>query len=661
MRYLSKNFYALSLLVVTGGVAQAQSVSYNNVSPSFHVSSGAVTGDFNQDGKADVATAVSDQNGVLNTIAIEFGSGNGTFSAGPTIALGATITGLAAGDLNGDGRPDFLVTSAASQEMLILLNTGGGKFAAPVVLALPGLEPGEYGNIQVADFNKDGALDVLVSTSLLWFGDGKGHLKGPVTILPYNPNGQALVGDFNGDGYLDVAVTYPYSPQVSVFLNSGLGVFSQFGNAFIIPANFQPALFAVGDFNGDGKADLIMVNPKTSQIQALLNDGSGALTAQTPFYASTPGTITGVQVADLDGDGHADLILLDNEVSTLFGKGDGTLGPRYDYYEDINFSAAQNGTVLLADFNNDGKPDLLTYSSGESELLLSAPVSPITIVSNPVFAGFGALGQTTVAWNAPGHDSVQVVVGSPSGVPLTGVSGSSGSAITLQWVSDGLPFYLIDVSNGAVLGSVVAHVVSGLSPIQLPASLSATPISMPPLGQGDVSNGLGVTTISWSADPAHYGSVYVTVGTPTGPALTGLSGPNGSAQTGVWASDGLQFFLIDAATGSVIGSTTAHVATLGTLPTMVTATPNPATGNASGLAQVSISWETSQSSQIVITVGAPGGPVFASGGQQGSASTAFWVSNGLQFFLQDVSGGKPLTAANTLASVTVTVKAGAAP
>jgi Ferritin-like domain len=90
---------------------------------------------------------------------------------------------------------------------------------------------------------------------------------------------------------------------------------------------------------------------------------------------------------------------------------------------------------------------------------------------------------------------------------------------------------------------------------------------------------------------------------------------------------------------------------------VITASPNPATHTANGDAMTTISWSAPAGvTSVMVTLGSPTGPVFADGGQTGSAPTGNWVSNGLTFYLQNVTGGLPLTAANTLGTVVVTVQ-----
>jgi hypothetical protein len=90
---------------------------------------------------------------------------------------------------------------------------------------------------------------------------------------------------------------------------------------------------------------------------------------------------------------------------------------------------------------------------------------------------------------------------------------------------------------------------------------------------------------------------------------------------------------------------------------VITASPNPATHSSNGDATTTISWNAPAGvTAVMVTIGSATGPVFADGGQTGSATTGAWVSNGLTFYLQNVTGGLPLAAANTLGTVVVTVQ-----
>ena len=178
-------------------------------------------------------------------------------------------------------------------------------------------------------------------------------------------------------------------------------------------------------------------------------------------------------------------------------------------------------------------PLLPLYNSGSS----------ISVTDTPAEA------QQTVSWVVPDYPNVEVHVGSPSGALFAAGTGS-GSAVTGRWVSDGMQFYLQDVTNGKPL-TLANTIVTATAHIPQSDSLIATPQRMNP---GDGS-GLGVTTLSWSARSSF---VTVHVGSATG-ALFAAGGSTGTATTGKWASDGMVFYLVDGYSSQTLQTVTVQV------------------------------------------------------------------------------------------------------
>ena len=212
---------------------------------------------------------------------------------------------VAVGDFNGDGKLDLAVANEFSYTVTILLGNGDGTFTPTADSPATGVYP--Y-SVAVGDFNGDGKLDLAVAnegsdtvTILLGSGDGEftpaaspGTGSGPVSVA---------AGDFNGDGKLDLAVTNYFSDTVTILLGNGDGTFT----AAASPATgANPNSVAVGDFNGDGKLDLAVANHGSATVTILLGNGNGTFTAaaQSPATGSEPYSVA---VGDFNGDGRLDL------------------------------------------------------------------------------------------------------------------------------------------------------------------------------------------------------------------------------------------------------------------------------------------------------------------------------------------------------------------
>lgn len=226
---------------------------------------------------------------------------------------------------------------------------------------------GTFGRMALADFNKDGILDIAqthyfnnrkISTDL-GVGDGHLHLNFQYsTSLPRD----VVSGDFNNDGIPDVAVAAEVpalnAGKVWVLLGNGDGTFRATAN-LQLPYNGERIKAA--DFNKDGKLDVVVqagnFGPPDT-VQVLLGNGDGTL--QTPTVIDTqPGYPQALAVGDLNGDGNMDVVTLsqsstDEFLSVLFGNGDGTFAPAVEYLP----TNGNSDQLALADFNEDGLMDV---------------------------------------------------------------------------------------------------------------------------------------------------------------------------------------------------------------------------------------------------------------------------------------------------------------
>ena len=263
-----------------------------------------VVGDFNGDGRQDVAVSFYTQQ--TNNLTIYLGNGDGTFTPGVTPAQKISVDNLAGGDFNGDGNEDLAVTDGGS--LHILFGNGDGTFAVgPSTTAA-------FMNFAVGDFNKDGVLDIVYAghglTILL--GNGDGTFREGVTLPSKGYSYAPAVADFNGDGILDIADTNAVEDPdflmddgfVSVYLGAGDGSFTASAN---LTVQLGPRTIVVGDFNRDGKADIAVANFSSHSDSTFLGNGDGTFAAAGTL--STGNNAAGALLtADFNGDGAADLI-----------------------------------------------------------------------------------------------------------------------------------------------------------------------------------------------------------------------------------------------------------------------------------------------------------------------------------------------------------------
>ncbi|HEY0320279.1 MAG TPA: VCBS repeat-containing protein [Pyrinomonadaceae bacterium] len=364
------------LLICLSDKTPAQSISFS--SPVTYASGGTTaaaitTGDFDGDGKADLAIADQDS----SDVGIMLGNGDGTFSTASTFSAGYSPRAVAASDLDADGKLDLVVGNETGNDLSVLMGNGDGTFQSAV----------SYGSITypehiaIADLNMDGKPDLAVAgfggSVFVLMGNGDGTFQSPASYTTGTASTSVTVGDFDADGKPDLAVSNQDSSDLSVLINSGTGTFSTAVNYSTGP---HPVSISAGDFNQDGKLDLVTadIGPISGgyitgdgYASVLLGNGDGTFQTTVDYAVGT--LPHSVAVGDLDADGLPELVVANaygDSVSILNGNGDGTFDAASNF-DTGTFSIPFS--VTLGDFNGDGKPDIATadYFGSSASVLIN--------------------------------------------------------------------------------------------------------------------------------------------------------------------------------------------------------------------------------------------------------------------------------------------------
>ena len=299
----------------------------------------------------------------------------GAFVTQSPLSLRAAVPSGVVADFNGDGLADFAIPvfANASAAVIVMLGKGDGTFGTQNTYPVGASSPSF---IVAGDFNGDGNTDLAVATFTpgvgsqnianvaVLLGNGDGTFRTAVNYAAgsSSPLSALAVGDFNGDGKADLVVSN--GTAVNLLLGNGDGTF-----AAPIAYSALGGPFVVADFNGDGKPDLALANTGALNVSSpviLLGNGDG--TAQTPIGLSlgVSASVAYLIAGDFNGDGRQDLAVGGfvngtNAPTTwiLLGNGDGTFQPAVSY--------SLGAAVVAGDFNGDGFIDLIvTDSSGNS-------------------------------------------------------------------------------------------------------------------------------------------------------------------------------------------------------------------------------------------------------------------------------------------------------
>jgi hypothetical protein len=519
--------------------------------------------DVNGDGKLDVVDVGLGQ----TVVGVNLGDGNGNFGSLSTTTIPGHGSSIAIADFNGDGKPDAVVSELAENSIVVLLGNGTAQFQAPVTSFL-GANTLPAG-VAIGDMNGDGVPDVIATTATsraaVFTSNSDGSLNAPQQFnTGSGPSGLA-VADVNGDGSLDIVTPNLAASDVSVLLNDpppalvalnrttpsspstqsttlvftaefsepvtgvtagnfALTTTGTVGGATlsVLPASgpaksytvtvtsitgsgtvslnfdrnastianadgatlkpfagFSPQAFvgpfasglAVGDMNGDGIPDSIIADRGDGKVTVLLGSRNGSLGSEHDVNLGGSSTPVAVAVGDLNGDGKLDVVAAEEipgKVAVMLGNGDGTLGSPVELDCGIN---ATPEDVTIADMNRDGRPDIVVANFGTNTVGVFLGIGPGTFNTEQTFAA-GVNPNSVAVADVDGDGFPDVVVANANDQTI-GVlpSNARGTNVALLGLQQAIP------TTGSVGKALVAD-VNGDGKLDLVAFSDSTGIEV---------------------------------------------------------------------------------------------------------------------------------------------------------------------------------------
>jgi len=418
------------------------------------------TADINHDGKLDIVAAA---NGSGQKLEVFYGNGNGTFQAAQSFTSGNNILDFAVLDHNGDGSLD--VVTATDSGVSLILGSTTTTFANPVTYAGG---PSNVG-LAVSDMNRDGQTDVIVGSNATGVGSVRvllgnaftraGTFKGDIDYTEVTGANDLYLSDVNGDGIQDALFSNFSNKRYYVALGNADGSFS---SASARNAPEVQTASQIGDINGDGKVDLVLLvdNGGGFSLNPYLGTGAGTFVAG-GSYAAINGN--SVALGDVNRDGKLDIVTGDVGASTniYLGNGDGSFNASISYA-----TSGLTRVVKLADVNHDGILDLaagtedtrldLRLGNGDGTFRVNVALQDVDIASDLVFADLNADGDLDIAAASETNGKVAVFIGNGDGTFLrsvTYVAGTSPSKINTADINrDGKLDILVDNKGDGNIG-----------------------------------------------------------------------------------------------------------------------------------------------------------------------------------------------------------------
>jgi streptogramin lyase len=326
----------------------------------------ATVGDFNKDGRFDLAVA----NYGTSNIGILYGYGDGTFGNFQTYAtgIGSSPTHVEVGDFNNDNQLDIVVGGQTIPNVGVFFGYSDGTFASfsPVLV-----EQGSFTfSVAVGDFNNDSRLDFSIPNAgtnniEVFLSSGSKSFGGQTTFFVGEASrpSAAVLGHFNNDSHLDIAITNSGTSTIGILLGYGNRMFSNI-TTYSTNNNSHPVSLATGDFNNDSLTDIVVANWETNDATVFVGHGDGSFSKFMSYSMGDSSQPLSIAVGDFNRDYRLDIVVANygtNHVCVLFGSGNGTFIDQAWYPLEYD---SRPSSIIFQDLNNDGWEDTAVATSG---------------------------------------------------------------------------------------------------------------------------------------------------------------------------------------------------------------------------------------------------------------------------------------------------------
>ena len=423
-----------------------------------------VIGDIDGDGKIDIVVPnYGHRDG--NTVSVfrnTSTSASTSFNSKIDFTTGTGPGDVAIGDADGDGRPDLVVTNLVSNTASVLRNTSAsGSITASSFASKADLTTGAEANgVAICDVDGDGKPDIVVTN---WQSSSVSIFRnisesGSITASSFAPkvdfatdssSQYVAIYDMDGDGKPDLILTNYYSNTISVFRNiSTLGSIS-FAPRVDFTAGINPNGIAICDVDGDGKPDIVVTNFGSNTVSVFRNTGtSGSISFASKVDLTTGTQPAFVAIGDVDGDGKPDLVVSNYGSNTVSVFKNSSTSGSISFASKVDFTVETNPYgVALGDVDGDGKPDIVVSNANSNtisvlrNMIKTPPAAPHNLTAT---AGNG---QITLKWNKNTEVNFlkyRIYLGTTSGGEVLVDSTSAAITDTMQGINgltNGMTYY----------------------------------------------------------------------------------------------------------------------------------------------------------------------------------------------------------------------------